>query len=89
MRKELRINEVVFSTELGEILILLNTESGKYLELNKTAKFIWKQLEEGLDEEAIIEKITDIYDLTHEEATSSFDTFTKDCLNKGLLKEEI
>ena len=53
MEKNLKINEVVFSTEIGETLVILNTDTGKYLELNKTAKFIWMQIEKDFNSKEI------------------------------------
>ena len=88
MEKNLKINEVVFSTEIGETLVILNTDTGKYLELNKTAKFIWMQIEKNLNSKEILHKIIDSYDVTYEEAQSSLDQFMEHCLAKGLLKEE-
>ena len=40
---EINTNANLFSTEINDTLIILNTDTGSYLELNSSAKFIWEK----------------------------------------------
>tara|TARA_B100000886_G_scaffold10508_1_gene6788 strand:- start:3234 stop:3491 length:258 start_codon:yes stop_codon:yes gene_type:complete len=82
---EININENLFSTEINDTLIILNTETGSYLELNSSAKFIWEKIEKEKNYQNILKAITEEYELSETEAKNSLDKFLLKASEKNLL----
>ena len=83
--KEININENLFSTEINDTLIILNTETGSYLELNSSAKFIWEKIEQEKNYQNVLKAITEEYELSETEAKNSLDKFLLKASEKNLL----
>tara|TARA_A100001037_G_scaffold295275_1_gene314200 strand:- start:778 stop:1050 length:273 start_codon:yes stop_codon:yes gene_type:complete len=87
--KDLRLSQSNFTTEIGDITVVLNTDNGKYLELNNTASLIFKALEKQKDEEEIIEEICSIYSISRDELKDELKEFYRKALKAGILEKEI
>lgn len=80
-------------TELaGEYVAVPTGESAKdfrgIVRLNETGRDIWRGIEEGLDEEAIAERLLDLYDgVDREGALQAVERVFKKLSEKGLLTE--
>ena len=83
--KEININENLFSTEINDTLIILNTDTGSYLELNSSAKFIWEKIEQEKNYQNVLKAITEEYELSETEAKNSLDKFLLKASEKNLL----
>ena len=81
----MKINKNIFVTEIDDNLVILNTETGLYLELNGSASFIFKQIQELKTKEQIIDLLIEKYDIQKEEAESSILEFIEDANSKGIL----
>ena len=68
-----KIRDVCFTTEIEDNLIILNSETGKYLELNTSAKFIWKLIENGKNYSEILTSLLDEFEVSIEEAQLALD----------------
>jgi len=68
-----KIRDVCYTTEIEDNLIILNSETGKYLELNSSAKFIWKLIEDGKNYLEILTSLLDEFEVSREEAQSALD----------------
>tara|TARA_B100000989_G_scaffold129691_1_gene96328 strand:+ start:222 stop:479 length:258 start_codon:yes stop_codon:yes gene_type:complete len=82
---EININENLFSTEINDTLIILNTDTGSYLELNSSAKFIWEKIEQEENYQNVLKAITEEYELSETEAKKSLDKFLLKASKKNLL----
>ncbi len=82
---EININENLFSTEINDTLIILNTDTGSYLELNSSAKFIWEKIEQEKNYQNVLKAITEEYELSETEAKNSLDKFLLKASEKKLL----
>lgn len=82
---EININKNLFSTEINDTLIILNTDTGSYLELNSSAKFIWEKIEQEKNYQNVLKAITEEYELSETEAKNSLDKFLLKASEKNLL----
>ena len=63
--------ETVFDNEL----VILNMDSGKYIQLNSSAKNIWKLLEKFKDVNKIKAELKDMFIVTDEELEHDIENF--------------
>tara|TARA_A100001011_G_C14305691_1_gene842993 strand:+ start:2313 stop:2570 length:258 start_codon:yes stop_codon:yes gene_type:complete len=82
---EININKNLFTTEINDTLIILNTDTGSYLELNSSAKFIWEKIEQEKNYQNVLKAITEEYELSETEAKNSLDKFLLKASEKNLL----
>ena len=68
-----KIRDICFATEIEDDLIILNSDTGKYLELNSSAKFIWKLIENGKNYSEILTSLLDEFEVSREEAQLALD----------------
>tara|TARA_X000000368_G_scaffold226678_1_gene178928 strand:+ start:384 stop:647 length:264 start_codon:yes stop_codon:yes gene_type:complete len=80
-----KIRDVCFATEIEDNLIILNSETGKYLELNSSAKFIWKLIENGKNFSEILTSLLDEFEVSREEAQSALDDLLLNIKKQGLI----
>jgi hypothetical protein len=71
-----------FDTE--GVIVDLNTK--KYYQLNETAMFIWQQLEKGRTVGEIISAMTDVYDVSVNQATESVQKLLSEMRSSNLIK---
>ncbi len=69
---------------LEGVLVDLNTK--KYYQLNETASLIWRGLEKRLPVSRIANELTERYDVTLEQATSSIETALRHFESQKLLE---
>lgn len=55
--------------------------------LNETAVFIWQQLEQGIEKEALLNALTDEFDVPRDEAAADLDEFLGNLRSNGILEE--
>ena len=56
--------------------------------LNETGAFLWKQIEQGMDEENIVKALMDEYEVDEETAKNDVGEFVKLLINNGLIENE-
>lgn len=78
-------NDSCISTELEDNLIILNTDSGIYFELNFSGAFIWKLLDDENDLNSIKSLIVNKFNLTEPEAEEDLKSFIDYCSKKELI----
>lgn len=66
---------------LGGDIVDLNT----IISLNDTGAFIWKQLENETEKEAVVSALLAEYDVTNEQAEKDVDSFIQKMTEAGLL----
>ena len=80
-----KIRDVCFTTEIEKNLIILNSETGKYLELNSSAKFIWKLIENEKNYSEILSCLLYEFEVSKEEAQLTLDDFLLDIKKQDLI----
>lgn len=83
--KKIYINSSCHSTTINDNEVILNTETGKYHELNITGSFIWKQLKNQTPKNKILEIIEEYFDINKKEAEKEFSNFLESFEERGLI----
>lgn len=78
-------NTDCLKTEIDDEVIVLNTNTGKYLKLNSSSKFILNCIENHQDEKEILKKICSYYNVSEENAELSLKKFVKTALEKNII----
>ena len=66
-------------------LIVLDKDAGKVHQLNRSAALVWQGLSEGLATDEIAVKLTNAFDVEHENAVSDVQTSITELRELGLL----
>jgi hypothetical protein len=85
IRRTFRVNESVVAAELDNETVLLNVESGIYFGLDEVGTMIWSLIAAGVDEEAIVERITAEYDVELDQVTHDVREFIGQLELKGIV----
>ena len=79
-------NKTCLTTKLEGRMIILDTETGVYFEINETGTIIWDLLSSSKSREKIIEKI--MMEFNAPENVRDVDDFLNMCIKKGLISVE-
>ena len=85
--KNYRINPEVIDSELNNAYYLLNLSTGKYLKLNSSAKYIFKFIKEGFDQDHIIKNLVCDFNLSQTVAIKDFEQFVSKALDLELIQK--
>ena len=91
--RESRTRKGVLLTQIcGQYLLVADRNARKICpyvrHVNETGALIWKMLESGAEDEAIIISLKESYDLPEEEAASAVGFFLEQLTSSGYLKTE-
>lgn len=78
-------NTDCLKTEIDDEIIVLNTNTGKYLKLNSSSKFILNCIENHLGEKEILKKLCSYYNVSESNAELSLKKFVKAALEKNII----
>ncbi len=67
-------------------VIILNTETGIYIELNETGKFLWEKIETGPTFKELIAGLCETYHVTDDEAEDSLKKFLDKGINEKIIE---
>lgn len=81
-------NKTCLTTKLEGRMIILDTETGVYFEINETGTIIWDLLSSSKSREKIIEKIMMEFNAPENEIVRDVDDFLNMCIKKGLISVE-
>ncbi|MEJ2410375.1 MAG: PqqD family protein, partial [Novosphingobium sp.] len=59
-----------FEADVDGEVIMMSTETGKYVSLNKTARFLWKCLDNADNAAALLEQTLGTFDVSAEQASA-------------------
>ncbi len=76
----------VLSTELDGEICLFHTETAKYLNLNSTGSFIWKQIDETFSISYLINNLLEEFDIDKETCELETKDFISQCLNLKMIE---
>lgn len=76
----MKIKEEFYMKEVAGLNVVVATgetaeNMNSMINLNETATFLWKQLENDITKEVLIQKLTQEYDVDYERASKSVDNF--------------
>jgi DNA-directed RNA polymerase delta subunit len=81
-------NETQFiHSSLGEELMMLNTETGDYFNLNVSATKIWEMAEEPIRISEIVTELQDIYTVSEEECLTETQLCISKMIEQGVLTQ--
>ena len=83
--KTWHVNPDVVSRRTGETAVLIHMPSGSVFELNATGARVWDLLSEGLDLDAIGERLAAEFDVTTASAVSETSTLAQALAAAGLI----
>lgn len=78
---------VIYREEFDKSAVLFRPDNGESFMLNRTASFIWKQLETGADRAGILKALADACGELPPTAEQDLDSFLAQLLAKGYLAE--
>ena len=78
--KKYYIPKEIISSEVDKNFYLLNMNTGKYIKLNSSAKFIFKKIEQGMNQPDIIDAIVNVFGESEAKAKADY----LDFLSKGI-----
>lgn len=79
---------IVRTEVCGETMLVACGKAPYARTLNETAAFLWKQLELGRDEAAIIAALTEEYGIDEQTAQAAYSSFAQKLKESGYLLEE-
>ena len=71
--------------EFGTETVLIDLRTSTYLETNAAATLLWRRLESGATESALVEALVDAFAIAPEQAATDVRAFVTDCERRGLL----
>ncbi len=82
---KIRINEKCVYSDIEGKTIILNVETGKYLELNSTATKIWELMEKYQDFMSILNGLVEEFDASEQQLKEDLKEFVTESEEKGLI----
>lgn len=85
-----KINESIISSSIGDKLILLNINTGKYIEISDSGEYIWHLLEnsETSQYNKILSNISSNYNGDIKDIVKDVDNFLIQAMQLGLIDEK-
>jgi hypothetical protein len=83
----LKVDEVVWR-EVEEELIVLELSSTTYLSLNGSAKQLWLRLADGATSEELATMLTDLYQISPEQARTDAESFLSNLTDRKLIDRD-
>lgn len=72
----------------ADLLININDEISGVIKLNKTSKDIYSYINDGLNKEEVIEKLSNEYDIDLETLKKDVDEFINEMIQRGIFINE-
>ena len=83
---ELKINKKCVYTDLNDEVVILNVESGEYIELNSSASYIWNFINEFSNYDIVLNELCDHFEEEREILKKDLDNFIQEAVKKGLIE---
>ncbi len=76
----------IVARSVGDEMVLLDLASGSYFTLNGVGAFIWRQIEDQADVDAIATRIVEEYEVDLDQARSDASAFLSNMLEQGIVE---
>ncbi len=80
------IPEDVLSRDLDGEAVLLDLRSGHYFGLNSTGSLVWSMLRDGLEPDAMAQRLAGEYEIDLARARADVEAFISTLFERGLLR---
>lgn len=84
----LRLSEHVRYVRMGDQVIVADMRSGRYLGLDDVGARIWDMIDEGATRVAIVEHVSDEYDVSVELLERDVERLIRDLLKRRLIEQD-
>ena len=84
-KKKYFIPKEIISSEVDENFYLLNMNTGKYIKLNPSAKFIYKKIEKNISDFEIIDSIVNEFDINIDDARKDYQNFIREGISLKII----
>lgn len=81
----LKKSDDLLEAPMEESLALMSIEEGKYYGMNPVAKYIWKQLDEPISYQLLIQKILAKYEVDKTTCQTETQSFINDLLSRKMI----
>ena len=88
MNDTFRVMDKVSWKELDGLIVVVDTESGAYYSLNKTASEMWKELVDGKAKEAVVKILEEKYNVPGTELQNDLDGCIAEWRKQNLIIEK-
>jgi hypothetical protein len=76
----------IIASKLGEELVMLDIQKGKYFSLNPVATFLWELLDQPLSLPEICKLLMEEYEVDYAHCASDVDELLKEMIKLDLIK---
>lgn len=84
-KKKYFIPKEIISSEVDENFYLLNMNTGKYIKLNPSAKFIYEKIEKNMSDFEIIDSIVNEFDINIDDARKDYQNFIREGISLKII----
>lgn len=74
--------------EVGDRVVVLHLDSGRYFSLNDSGSFIWRAVMDGLSLGGIVDKLTAAFDVDEASAMKDTEAMIEMLVTKGAISQE-
>src|SRR5690606_8349229 len=79
-------NPEIFASEIDDEMVMMDGEQGLYFGLNSVARAIWELLEKPLTYEALLQALTERYEVDAERCRADVEPFLRKMLESRLIR---
>ena len=82
----MKIKEGYILDEIGDQKVAISLKCGEMIKLNEIGAFLWEKLSEEIEEEKLVEAVTEAYDIDSATARKDIRSFTETLEKNGILE---
>lgn len=83
----IRCRDDLICHEFGNEAVVYDNASNSLYRLNETSYFIWKSWETSPDVEAVIQRLTEVFDVAQDRAREDVEAAVAEMLENGLMEQ--
>ena len=84
---EIKLKKNLIHEKLGNKIVLLCPDNGKFFELNSSASFIFENILVGAQKRDILVNLSNEFDIDETEACNDFDIFVRSIKEAGFVEK--
>lgn len=81
----MRRSDKAMARRVGDEIVILDVDSGRYFGLNEVGAFIWDRIEPGVDRAELIAAVVAAYDVDTQQAEGDINDLLSDLTDRGLI----
>ena len=84
----LRRNEDLLTSEVGDDLVMMSIQDGKYFAMNRTGSYIWNILENQMPYNELCEKLSTTFQIPISQCLEDVDPFIEELIRERIILSE-